>query len=216
MNRGHGPRNQCKDPGNVQLPHHVTSGARPQQVIHTTHGEQKYRAKCHDAETRGAKPIPTAPADEKETQDRENEYSQEMREAVYWLPEARDCKYINTVRCRLHVVAEPDPLDGPSSLNDSDQHHGNGDDEQQMDEATERGRSHDSQQSQDHQDNKDRPKHLHYLSIIRSGSWPQHSRPDDSVECSRTLMHILLATSAPHLLRLPGILSAHAVGHCIP
>ncbi len=53
-----------------------------------------------------------------------------MSEAVHRLAEARNCKDINVVRYRLHVVAAPDFLDGPSSLNDSEQHHDNGDNEQ--------------------------------------------------------------------------------------
>lgn len=76
-------------------------------------------------------PTPTALAYEVKTQDGKQDDSQKMSEAIYRLPEAGDCKYINVVRDRLHIVAEPDLLNGPSSLNHSDQHHGNGDDEQQ-------------------------------------------------------------------------------------
>jgi hypothetical protein len=68
-----------------------------------------------------------------------------MSEAIHWLPDARNCKYINVIRYRRHVVAEPDALDGSPTLNHSDQYDGNRNDEQQMDETTERGRSHHSQ-----------------------------------------------------------------------
>ncbi len=69
MNRGHCPGNQRKDTRDVQLTHNVTSGARPRQVIHSTHAEQEYGGKYHDAEARCAELTPAALADRVETQD---------------------------------------------------------------------------------------------------------------------------------------------------
>ena len=98
MDRGHCPCNKREDSRDVQLSHHVTSGARTQQVIHRTHGKQDYGGKCHDAEARRAEPTPTAPAYEVETQDGKKDNSHEMSEAVYRLPEAWNCEDTDVVR----------------------------------------------------------------------------------------------------------------------
>ena len=53
--------------------------------------------------------LPRPKAYEVETRDVEKDVSEQMSKAIHLLPEAWNCEDINVVRCRLHVVAEPEP-----------------------------------------------------------------------------------------------------------
>ena len=97
MDRRHRSGDQRKHARDVQLPHDVTSGARPQQMIHPTHRKQEDGRNDHDREAGRADPTPTASPDEVIPHDGKNACRKEMGEAIHGLPEAWNAEDIDVV-----------------------------------------------------------------------------------------------------------------------
>ena len=95
--RSHSSGNQCKNACDVQLPHDVTSGARPQQVVHCAHGKQEYGRKGHDGEAGSSASTSTASSYKVETQDGKNDCRHEMSEATHRLSKARNGVYVDVI-----------------------------------------------------------------------------------------------------------------------